>query len=70
LHVAGSLVDHAITAEVDDGVAVPPEITGAVVSTGAVAVRLTTDVAYFVVSVELVARTVTVCAVVIDAGAV
>jgi hypothetical protein len=67
--IAGSFVVHVMTADVVPGVALTDEITGAVVSAVG-GLTITVAVAYFVVFAALVARTVTVCLLATDAGAV
>jgi hypothetical protein len=67
--IAGSLVVHVITADVVPGLAISEEITGSVVSaTGGF--KTIVAVSYFAVLAPLVARTIIVCLLVTEAGAV
>ena len=64
-----SFVDHLTVADVVEGVATTDEITGFTVSVVVDVFRTTVAVPYFVVFAVLVARTVTVCRVVTEEGA-
>ena len=69
MQVAGSFVTQEITAAVVLGAATTDETVGAVVSIAA-GMRLTEAVAYFVGSAALAARIISVCAELMEDGAV